>query len=75
MKRLKKQKAHLTNLWTIKRQHLLAQPGLNSSDTKIHAVHWEGLIEDEESNIEISNIANKFCNEVDNTVDILKDNI
>jgi ABC-type antimicrobial peptide transport system permease subunit len=38
-------------------------------------VYWEGLSENEESNIEISNIDDDFCDEADNTVNKFIKNI
>ncbi len=74
MGRLNKRKAHLSDLRNAKRQQLLAQQSLNNYDNTLHAAHWEGLSEDEESDIEISD-DDDFFDEADNTVDKYIENI
>ncbi len=75
MGRLNKRKAHLSNLRNAKRQQLLAQQNLSFSDDDFHRVHWEGLSENEESDIEISDIDDDFFDEADNTVNKFIENI
>jgi hypothetical protein len=65
---LNKQKAPLSDIQNAKRQQLLAQQSLNFSENELHAVHWEGFSEDEESDIEISEIDDDFFDEADITV-------
>ncbi len=69
MGRLNKRKAHLSDLRNAKRQQLLAQQSLNFYDDNLHAAHWEGLSENEESEIEISDVDDDFFDEADITVD------
>ncbi len=75
MGKLNKHKAHLSDLRNAKQQQLLAQQSLNYYDNNLHVVHWEKLSEDEESNIEISNVDNDFFDEADNTVEKYIENI
>jgi predicted nuclease of predicted toxin-antitoxin system len=75
MGRLNKRKAHLSNLRNAKRQQLLAQQSLNYYNDNLHAVHWEGLPENEESDIEILDVDDDFFDEADNTVDKYIENI
>jgi lipopolysaccharide export LptBFGC system permease protein LptF len=75
MGRLNKRKAHLSDLRNAKRQQLLAQQSLHFSENALHAVHWERFSEDEESDIEISDIDDDFFDEADITVDKFIENI
>ncbi len=65
MGKLNKWKAYLSDLRNAKWQLLLAQRSHNFFENDLHAVHWEGLSEDKESNIKITDIDD----EVDNTID------
>ncbi len=60
MGRLNKRKVHLSDLRNAQRQQLLAQQSLNYYNYNLHAVHWERLSENEESDIEISDVDNDF---------------
>ncbi len=75
MGRLNKRKAHLSDLRNAKRQQLLAQQSLNFSENDLHGAHWEGLSEDEESNIEVSDVDDDFFDEADDTIDKYIENI
>ncbi len=75
MRRLNKQKAHLSDLQNAKRQQLQAQQSFDFYDNNLHAVHWEGLSENEESDIEISDIDDDFFDDADNTADKFIENI
>jgi hypothetical protein len=75
MGRLSKRRAHLSNLYNAKRQQLLAQQSLNISENELHAVHWKGFSEDEDCDIEITDIDNDFFDEANITVDKFQENI
>jgi glycerol kinase len=69
MRRLNKRKAHLSDPRNATRQQLLAQQHLNYYDDNLHAVHWEELSENEESDSEISDAYDAFFDKADNPVD------
>ncbi len=75
MRWLNKQKTHLSNLYTAKREQLIAEQSLDYSENNIHGAYWERLAEDEKRDINISDFDNDFVDESYITVKKFIENI